>query len=116
MYPTPFVLGCALPLRSRVAFWTSVASVFMLLMTVRLGTIGAAGFIGLWSLYILAWPRHSADAMLRMVLPWMFPSFALASMTWSAAPDLTVRCAVEWLAMIGIAALMVGALPAWRLL
>jgi exopolysaccharide production protein ExoQ len=116
MYPTAIVRNYQVPPRSRVAFWTSVASALALLMTVRLGTLGAAGFVGLWMLYILAWPKLSADAMLRTYLPWMFPLFALASMVWSAAPSITARGAVEWLAMTGIATVMVANLPAHRLL
>jgi exopolysaccharide production protein ExoQ len=105
-----------IPLRGRVAFWLSAAAALSLLLTVRLGTIGAAGFIGLWMLYIVAWPKFSADAMLRTVLPWMLPLFAMVSVVWSQAPDLTLRTAAEYLAMIGIAAVMVATLPVQHLL
>ena len=105
-----------MPLRGRVAFWVSATATLSLLLTVRLGTLGAAGFIALWMLFILAWPRFSADAMLRTALPWTLPVFAMASAIWSQAPDLTLRIAAEYLAITGIAVVMVGVLPAEHLL
>src|SRR3954471_18111179 len=90
-----------MPLRGRVAFWISAAATLSLLLTVRLGTIGAAGFIGLWMLYIIAWPKFSADAMLRTVLPWTLPLFAMVSVVWSQAPDLTLRTAAQYIAVTG---------------
>jgi exopolysaccharide production protein ExoQ len=86
------------------------------LLTVRFGTIGAAGFVGLWALYILAWPKSAADAWLRTLLPWIFPLFALASAAWSMAPEVSERNATEWLVMAGIGVLMASVLPMERLL
>jgi exopolysaccharide production protein ExoQ len=102
--------------RNRTAFWVSAGSVMLLLTTVRYGTIAAAGFVGLWGWYFLAWPKIAADALLRTRLPWTFPLFALLSAMWSSAPDVTMRNAAEWLGTAGIGVLMASTLPMERLL
>lgn len=102
--------------RGKMAFFISAASLLVLLLNVRYGTVAVAGFIGLWGLYFLAWPKFSADAMLRTFLPWAFPLFALTSTTWSMAPDVTVRNAMEWMVTAGIGVLMASSLPMQRLL
>ena len=103
-------------LRSSMAFAVSAASLLALLLNVRFGTMAAAGFIGLWGLYFLAWPKFCADAVLRTFLPWLFPLFALVSAMWSMASDMTTRNALEWLLTVGIAVVMASSLPAERLL
>jgi exopolysaccharide production protein ExoQ len=103
-------------LRGRMAFWVSTASLATLLMTVRLGSIAPAGFIGIWCLFFLAWPRFSAGSLSRTLLLWIFPLFALTSVSWSLAPDVTARNAVEWVITAGIGVLMASALPTERLL
>jgi exopolysaccharide production protein ExoQ len=105
-----------LSFRGRIAFGVSTAALIALLLNVRFGTMAVAAFIGLWGLYVLAWPKFSMDAMFRTSLPWVFPLFALASTLWSMAPDMTMRTAVEWLLTIGIAVLTASALPARGLL
>lgn len=102
--------------RGSMAFWVSAASLLAILLTVRFGTVAAAGFIGLWGLYFLAWPRFSAETLFRTFLPWAFPLFALASVTWSMAPDVTARNAIEWLVVAGIAVVMASSMPMERLL
>ncbi len=59
--------------RGSTAFAVSVVSLLALLLNVRFGTVAAAGFIGLWALYFLAWPEFCADAVFRTFLPWAFP-------------------------------------------
>ena len=102
--------------QTTAAFWTSMAATTVLLLTVRFGTVAAAGFIGIWGLYFLTWPKLSADAMLRTVVPWAFPLFAIVSALWSTAPDLTIRNGLEWLITTGIAVVMATSLPMDRLL
>lgn len=102
--------------RGSLAWWVSLASTVVLLFNVRYGTQAVAVFIGVWGVYALAWPGYAADALLRTRLPWAFPLFALASVLWSMAPDLTARLAVEWLLTTGIAVLMARSLTADRFL
>jgi exopolysaccharide production protein ExoQ len=99
-----------------MAFGVSVAALLALLLTVRFGSMAAAGFIGLWGLYFLAWPKFCADTLFRTSLPWVFPLFALASTMWSMAPEVTARNAVEWLVTAGIAVVMARSLPMNKLL
>jgi len=116
MVTTHISRGPPVSFRDRTAFFVSVASTLALLLNGRFGTSAMAIFIGLWGLYILAWPRFSSDALPRALLPWCFPLFALASTSWSLVPDMTARIAIEWLLTTGIAVLMVRSLPAERLL
>ena len=99
----------------RTAFWVTVLSTTMLLLTGRYGTIAVAGFFAVWGLYFLAWPS-SVEKMFRTLLPWVIPLLALASTTWSNVPDLTARNAVEWLFVIGVTVVMVSTLSVDRLL
>lgn len=116
MYSTATIRSERGSCRDRAAFWISVTATTMLLMTVRLATIGAAGFILLGMLFFLAWPKIAADVFLRTVLPWMFPLVAVMSVLWSQAPIVTLRIALEWLATTGIAIILATSLPAERLL
>jgi exopolysaccharide production protein ExoQ len=102
--------------RERTAFWLSIASIAVLSLTGRLGTIAPAAFIGMWGLFFLAWPRFAAGALARTFLPWAFPLFAVTSIAWSTAPDVTARTAIEWLVISGIGIVMARSLPAARLL
>ena len=101
--------------RLKTSFIITVFSMIALLLNVRFGTIAAAGFLGLWVVYFLAWPT-SIDVLFRTALPWAFPLFALVSYTWSNVPDATARNAMEWLAIVAVGVAMASLMPVERLL
>ena len=101
--------------RLKRSFIITVSSMIALLLNVRFGTIAAAGFLGLWIVYFVAWPT-SIDVLFRTALPWAFPLFALVSYTWSNVPYATARNATEWLAIVAVGVAMASLLPIERLL
>ena len=101
--------------RTSAAFWVSTSAMLMLLLANRFGTVAVAGYVGLWSLYVLAWPL-STEAVFRNLLPCAFPLFALLSTAWSNVPVQTARLATEWMLVVAISVIVAKLVPVHRLL
>ena len=82
---------------SSATWWLSFASLTGFILATRFGTAAMALCLGIWGLYILAWPGRCWGWMEGYRLPWLLPAFAICSTLWSIEPGISFKLGVEFL-------------------